>query len=382
MNRNHSSRLPDDVVELLQHDSELLAIADAVHATYEPKGSRWRKPRILAGVSTAGVAIAVAVFLAVGPGGRSFVATADAALGDGAVVHVVLTRDDPQTELVTATGNSNPVLVRDELWYERQSGRLRTRSSRDGQVVVDTVSTAGDPTDVPDAALSTFPAGYADALKAGTVQDVGSGTFAGQKLTWLQIAPGERVGVSDGNHLPLVVRRISGDEIADWTVTAIDSESPQPGLFTAPAQPQGFLSGDIESTIVLSPPNLSGLPFTPVQPRASVDGLKLVRIAREQLVNRTAGGASSDAVGVRFTYASADGSRLEVMEASVPAAAYGFINGMTFNFVPVPSEGSYVIYDAGGTAMAQFARGNLFISVRAPAPPTVSAVAAELAATP
>lgn len=382
MNRNRSSGLPEDVVDLLQHDAELLAVADAVQATYQPTRPRWREPRMLMAVAAAGVAVALAAFLAAGPAGRSFVASANAALGDGAVVHVVLTRDDPQTEVVTATGASSPILVRDEFWYDRESGQLRTRSSRNGQVVVDTVSSAANPADVPDAALSTFPAGYEAALKAGTMQEAGSGSFAGQNITWLQLAPGERVGISDDTHLPVVVRRLSADKIEDWTVTAIDSESRQPGLFAEPAQPQGFVSGDVESTTVLSPTNLSRLPFTPLQPRASVRGWRLVRISREQLVNRTADGTSSEAIGVRFTYASADGSKLEVMEAAVPPAAYGFINGLTFNFVPVPSDGSFVIYDARGTAVAQLARRDLFISVRAPAAPTAAAVASELAAMP
>lgn len=375
--RGPRERLPDDVADLLQGNPELLAVADAIQRTYSPANRRWRRPDLVAAIAVA--AAVVAGVSLVRSNGRSFVASADAALGGGEVLHAVLARDDPDTEIVAPNGESKPVRIRDEFWFDRETGQLRTRSSRDDQLVVDTISTSAPADDSPDPALAAFVTGYGAALRSGAARIVGSGSIAGDQVEWLAFSPGQQVAVSDTTHLPIVVRRISDGAIADWMVAEIGSEASVAGLFDKPPRRTGFVSGDVHSTTMLTAPELASLPFAPRQPRNPPRSWKLADALREQLINRTADGPSSLATGVRFRYANGSGSEVEVMESPVPAAAYSFVDGLTFNFVPVPSDGSRVVADLGGQSLAQFESSGLFITIKAPDSATALSFAAALA---
>ena len=190
-----------EVLDELRSSPDLLAIADAVHATL---GADFRRHRTrVRAARTVGIVAAGATALAlllVQPwsGGLSLVDRALAALpGRGSVVHAVLRTRVPGEQTVDLrTGRSSPETSELEFWYDEQRGVLHTLVRRDGHVVGDilstpagTISSAGgvlgprsglflNPT------LVGFAAGYRRALERDTARRVEAVPASG--VVWLQ----------------------------------------------------------------------------------------------------------------------------------------------------------------------------------------------------
>jgi hypothetical protein len=219
-----------EVVDLLRHDPELLAIADAVADAQRP-------PRRLNG----GRAVAAIVVVAVGlfalvlaspwdrGSGKGFVLErALAAITDrGPVLHAVFvspggavyTRDPvPNVRLNLKTGASRLIEDREEVWYDRKRNLVRFLTRRDGHVLSDYVEkgAVGEGADP----FSQFAGGtfYRDALAEGRATVVGNGSWHGHAVYWLELHRAhERLdrrfpfqyGIDQDSYRLLVTREVS-----------------------------------------------------------------------------------------------------------------------------------------------------------------------------
>ena len=134
-------RLDAEVIELLRDSPELLAIADAITATQAAPATRRRATRLAAVAAVLGLAVALAL---VSPwsGRGSLVDRALAAIGSGAVIHVVETRDlSDQTLVDLRTGAESPVAQTRELWFDGERGLLRSVQRVGGAVTGEVLET-------------------------------------------------------------------------------------------------------------------------------------------------------------------------------------------------------------------------------------------------
>ena len=134
-------RLDAEVIELLRDSPELLAIADAITATQAAPATRRRATRLAAVAAVLGLAVALAL---VSPwsGRGSLVDRALAAIGSGAVIHVVEKRDlSDQTLVDLRTGAESPVAQTRELWFDGERGLLRSVQRVGGAVTGEVLET-------------------------------------------------------------------------------------------------------------------------------------------------------------------------------------------------------------------------------------------------
>ena len=148
MNRTAETSFADaELVELFADEPELLAIADAIAATTTtparahasasaPSRLRLPRPSVLTAVA---LVAAAAVVVLVAPWQRSHGTLTDmalAAIGTQPVVHVVMETPTGAGLVDIASGNAQPVMQRDEVWYDAARG-LRRDVTRDGSVILD-----------------------------------------------------------------------------------------------------------------------------------------------------------------------------------------------------------------------------------------------------
>jgi len=194
--RNPSDVLRDpEVIESLRDEPELLAIADAIHATLGEDYRRQRRRRRIVRVGTLAAVVSAAAVLALlqpwSGGGSGLVSQALAAIpGQGPVVHAVLRSPLPGVDLVDLrTGGAEREEVFSEFWFDPARELLHTLIRRDGVVVADvvaspekTISAAGrvlgGASPSLDPALVAFASGYRDALASGSARPLGR-TLAG-----------------------------------------------------------------------------------------------------------------------------------------------------------------------------------------------------------
>ena len=199
-----------EVLEELEHDPELLAIADAVVET-----QRIRRGFRPWGAVTV-VALAAALFLLVlaSPwdrgGGKGSVL--DQALGaidsSGPVVHMTMRMD-------ASPGGRTFPSVTTESFYDEQQRLVRVISRSEGKVVGDFTSVAAEDE------FSFFPgllegaAFYKQALANGQARIVGKGIWAGRPVYWLELERGGglrlRIGIARDSYRPVVFRALNPD---------------------------------------------------------------------------------------------------------------------------------------------------------------------------
>src|SRR5262245_52196451 len=206
-----------EVLEELQSEPELLALADAVVET-----QRIRRPyRPWSAVTV--VALAAALFLLVLASpwdrGSSRVPILDRALAGiqtrGPVLHAVISYADGwRVEL--ATGKTTQRLTFAEVWYDKERGQARFVARRDGKVLVDR-TVAGSRRDL---SFLLFPVPveetdyYRDALADQKVKVVGEGTWHGHPVYWFELPNSTRtlrVGVDRRTYQPVVMRSVDAD---------------------------------------------------------------------------------------------------------------------------------------------------------------------------
>ncbi len=300
-----------EVLEALRDEPELLAIADAVAETQRSTRS---SPRRAVSRSAALVAVGAAVLAAVllwpsGGGRHRILDRAQAAIGDGPVLHLIA-RVPADEELVNIrTGRSTVPTYEVESWSDRDVKRVHMIFRIDGRVVGEMLL----PQDGSGAAVDVGPAyvalwtGYREALAAGTAKIAREGTLYGHSVYWLVFpAPGggsarNEVAIDRKTYQPLDFRFRMGSRQLDERVLLARTEPVSASAFTRLTSRPSLLSGGTSHS--------SGVLETPVRPGKvakgwleaglTLGGLKLSSVSPTQ---DTSGGKTS--TGLELVYGS------------------------------------------------------------------------------
>lgn len=292
-----------EVVELLRNDPELLAIADAVADVQRPP-SRLNGGRAVAAI----VAVAVGIFALVlaspwdrGSGKGFVLERALAAITDrGPVLHAVFvspggaeyTRDPvPNVRLNLKTGASRLIEDREEVWYDRERNLIRFLTRRDGHLLTDYVEkgAVGEGADP----FSQYADGgyYRDALAEGRARVVGSGSWHGHAVYWLELRPpaSERpdspsfpfqYGIDHDTYRLLVVREVNaqgGPTGRETGVLLLEYVPRSEGQFESKQTDEGGFAFNPPDVITLAKAR-KALGVRAAWTGPSLDGLPLQRI--------------------------------------------------------------------------------------------------------
>ena len=255
-----------EVAEELRDEPELLALADAVAATQR------RRPGRSVAVAVAAVVVLAAVLAVLIPqlGSRaSLTGKALAAIGDGPVIHAVLSSDvSPATggaeRINLATGQPVALKQTADVWFDSRSSTMRTVMRLNGQVFETVLQRPGESftsegpvqggASVGDPLFTVFARDYRDALKTGQAHEAGRASIRGRDGTWLEFPTRfsgmvVRVAVSDDG-APLVEQMVrtghpSGPLVYVESIESVDSTSglndtvqvTEPSAVTATAEP-------------------------------------------------------------------------------------------------------------------------------------------------
>lgn len=361
MTRIAQALLRDEVLELLAERPDLVAVADAVSAT-QPRPRRRRR----SGIAVA-VGLAAALVVAVWHDGSNpgFAERAEAAIGSGPVLDVVVEAPARTGVVDIASGKETPLRVRLQYRYDAERGQLRTTVSRGGRVSADVVQTpavAGF-----DPALVGFVSGYRDALTTTQpVEDV----VGGRRVLWIEFGTGasrERVAIDPRTLTPLFVESLVGRRLR-WRVLEIRARERRATDFQLPSarDPQAT-SGSVVSSRRVALGGLAHAPWRAVGPR--IEGLTLASVEVEELVRGYAGQGkpSEPGVGARLVYRGAAGS-VEVQQAPRPEPAYAYLGEATFSGTAIPAPGRVVVTELpDGTShvrwLGQMRAGPIFVTI-------------------
>lgn len=415
-------RLDAEVIELLRDSPELLAIADAISATQSAPATRRRATRLAAMAVVIGLAVALAL---VSPwGGRgSLVDRALAAIGSGAVIHVVETRDlSDQTLVDLRTGAETPVAQTRELWFDGERGLLRSVQRVGGTVTGEVLETptgswteagrvytcawiaahpveatkarvscnpSGEngttPRRVPeprpdlDPALAGFVTGYREALASGTATRDGAGVVAGREVEWLRFAvPAtgnqgaariERVAVDADTSLPVRVETLADGKLVDGaTISVAETLDRASVSFARPRVVPPGQEPVVNRVVGQSEVSLD-------EARAAlggrlVGGASLAGIPRRAVTLKTVAVGYGEDSGreprrvpsVELSYGAAPGDGgVVVTEALEPLMLYRF--GLYRQEVP---DGSLSVIRFGGGYLGRMQVEGLYVSIEAP----------------
>lgn len=208
-----------EVLEALRERPELLAIADAVTETQQPRPTARRRALTRAAVVVAvGSAALIAVLLWPSGGKRtSILDRASAAIGDGRVMHVVL-QTPSGFQLVEIDGDRT-IAPSDEveIWSDRSSKRAHVITRERGRVVSETLIPEDDRgLGELDPAFTALWTGYRKALGDGSAKLIGEGNIYGHRVYWLQFplpdngGPGSRVAVDRDSYRPVAIYGYAG----------------------------------------------------------------------------------------------------------------------------------------------------------------------------
>jgi hypothetical protein len=382
-----------EVLELLADEPELLAIADAMAATY-PRRRRRRLPRLLA-LASALALVAVFVSLAPWQGGRAaLVERALAAVGTGPVFHVVIEADDPQASVVDlATGHEMPVRIEIERWYDEERGLLRTVTRRDGSPVDELLETprggtmrSGPLRVMPGArgaslspALEGFVTGYRVALESGRARETGGTTVDGREAVWLEFPTlygAERVAVESDTGRPLVIQTLGPEGRLSpfrWRVTEIGSRPRSARDFRPPERTLRPVSGEVVDSRPLTVAEAKRMlgPAT-VWLGETFAGLKLTEVELQTLTRRYPPGSGREAErgrGLELSY-DMEGGQLRLQLAAGPEMAYAFAGASTVSGGAIPREGLLSLTalrrpaaHGRSSCIGQLRRGRLYVTI-------------------
>jgi hypothetical protein len=367
MNRTAETSFADaELVELFADEPELLAIADAIAATTTaparahesasaPSRLRLARPSVLTAVV---LVAAAAVVVLVAPWQRSHGTLTDmalAAIGTQPVVHVVTETPTGAGLVDIATGNAQPVMQRDEVWYDAARG-LRRDVTRNGSVILDdeletpqggftshgivydcawiaahpvaatkarvSCNASGDngttPHTVPrpkptlDAGLAGFADSYRQALASGQAHEAGTGEVDGQTVDWLVFPTSEgnteKVALDHSSHKPILLEgphsSIRIDSIE--TIPYAPSNFARPTPAEVPERPSLTNAGDGAAVA------LNGAAIAAAYPHAlwagsQVAGLPLAHAEQQALsASFSSGTAKQTGPGIELGYGKLD----------------------------------------------------------------------------
>jgi hypothetical protein len=156
---------------------------------------------------------------------------AEAAIGTGPVIHVVLRTDAKAERVDLATGRSRPAYDEQELWWDPARGLHEIRRF-DGRSYIDELSKTLPPPEQDPIPLG-FATGYRNALESGRAKVVGDGEIVGHKVTWIRFyvdggaeGPTFDVAVDRETAKPVFARyTVAGDRRAQFGRSVIVAES-------------------------------------------------------------------------------------------------------------------------------------------------------------
>lgn len=438
-----------ELVDLFADEPELLAIADAIAAT-TPKptrhaaepASRWRlvRPSVLSAAVL--VAAAVAVVL-VAPWQRSRGTLADlalAAIGSQPVVHVVTETPTGAGLVDIASGDTQPVMQRDEIWYDAALG-LRRDVTRNGStilddeldtpqggftshgIVYDCAWIAAHPAAATKARVSCNPSGnngttphviprpkptldpglagfadsYRQALASGRAREAGTGQVNGHAVDWLEFPTNdggtEKVALDAATHKPVILQgphlSVRIDSIETIPYNTADFARPTPAeVPEQPSQTSAVSGGTIaltDAAIAAAYPNaLWAGPRVATLPLVHAEQQQLSASFASRTPTQTGNGLELD-YGTFSDNGQLDRSKPYVMIQEAPSATLvtmgGFIHG------GFPASGTLYVEPLSGSASAGDGFGvgatvsngtYVLIQTRGTAPATLLAVARAL----
>jgi hypothetical protein len=438
-----------ELVDLFADEPELLAIADAIAATTRkparvgPEAAsrgRLARPSVVSAVVL--VAAAVAVVLAA-PWQRSHGTLSDlalAAIGSQPVIHVVMEMPTGAGVVDIASGDTQQVMQRNEIWYDDALG-LRRELTHDGSTILDdeldtpqggftshgivydcawiaahpvaatkarvSCNASGDngttPHTVPrpkptlDPGLAGFADSYRQALSLGQAHEAGTGEINGQAVDWLEFPTGdggtEKVALDQASHKPVLLKgphmsvRIDSIETipydaADFARPTPDEVPERPSRTSAAHGPTVALSG---AAIAAAYPK--GLWAGP-----QVAGLALALVEQQRLSASFVGGRKQTGKGLELSYGTLsnnghlDQSRPYVQIQEAPSAALATMAGFIRGGFPAPGtlyadplSGSWRAGDVLGVGATVINGIYLIIQTQGTRPETLLAVARALA---
>lgn len=374
-----------ELVEMLLREPELLALAEALVATKgrarasEKLRKTRRRFRILA-VALPVAAASVALLL-VSPwqGNRSFVEKAAAAIGNQPVLHVASSQALPPDQTVNniKTGQTTSRELVTEVWFDRGLGLKKTVSRIDEESLDELLetksgswTTAGrvytcawvsahpveatslgvscnadgsnppngrllaETSPVLDPALAGFVDHYRSVLASGEAKQVGTGTFDGHKVVWLEfIANGlrEKVAVDTDSYKPIVI--VPQGNNAPLRILRAETVARSETFFTRPKKTDVPTGGRLSAGAAISlvqAQSLLGRPALWLGP--SWNGLTLVAVTRHELTTAYGAGQSQRrAIVLKFSYAASrpDGTegqlgRVDIFETNQCAVSVGW----------------------------------------------------------
>jgi len=356
-----------ELIEALREDPQLLALADAVHATlgaaYRRRRARRRLGWLTLAASVLGAAAVISVvFLpAQSP---DFSDRALAALGPGPVTHLTSVAPDSSVSLVNLrTGETRAETIRADVWYDRRQGILHLVARRSGETVLDLVAPPGraiarvthmsEPTSAFLRVVIAVAADYWSVVSLRRARIAGTGPVKGVRRGIL-LRLSTKYGVSVEapldlrTFLPSSIQQIDAGGKAvgpRWTISL--AQVPRRAAdFARTPQIKKSAVETIESVRIHA--NRAGYAIrkAPLWAGPRIAGLKLIAIDAERLVRNGSliGGQRILIIrkGLRFVYESNRGGKprsrrsfVQIREAGTPELAYGWSVAVPKGFVQV-----------------------------------------------
>lgn len=254
-----------EVLELLEDNPELLALADAFATTQRPPRSRRLRltaPRLLT-VGAVVAAVIIAFLLSPGSSGNhSIIDRALAAIGNGRVLHLVTQSPTGTVFVDLQSGHRTVQTIESEAWYDGKSKRGHLIVRMKGQVVGDlllpedaarpgvTFSGGIDP------AYAALATGYRKALASGQAKLERTSMLHGKPVYWLRFpsfqpnTPGTEVAIDTKTYKPVIFRNhFSRVQYADERVLVAETTGFRTSDFTrrGPSLLEGLASGSMSS---------------------------------------------------------------------------------------------------------------------------------------
>jgi hypothetical protein len=366
-----------ELVELLRHDPELLAIADALAATATDTAStrrrmeRRRRTRLASVGAVLAVVAAGAALLLLSPwqSSPSFVERALAAVGGGPVLHFSV--EQPQAadrKLVDlSTGQTVAQPLQTDVWYDGGRALKRAVYTVGGKVLDEELETsdggwttagpiytcawiAAHPADaaaagvscdasdgdapaarIPylDPALAGFVDHYRAALASGQAVETGRGRAEGHDVVWLRFSVSgmtEQVAVDAASYKPLLIKEQGGTLML--RVLVAESLPYAPSLFTKPQRVKAQSGGSVVAQTPVTPQGA-----TAILGRRALwlgqdwKGLHLVATTHEErTISYGPGTEPGRADVIDFTYGRGDDphSKIDIYEAAQCVVSVGW----------------------------------------------------------
>jgi hypothetical protein len=366
-----------EVAEELRDEPELLALADAVASTQR------RRPGSSVAVAVAAVVVLAAVFAVLIPqlGNRaSLTGKALAAIGDGPVIHAVLSSDvSPATggaeRINLATGQPVALKQTAEVWFDSRSSTMRTVMRLNGQVFETVLQRPGESftsegpvqgeTSVGDPLFTVFARDYRDALKSGQAHEAGRASIRGRDGTWLEFSTQFR---------GMVVRVAVSDDGAPFAEQVVRNGRPSGPLVSVESIESIETPSDLNAPVQVTQPSSVTMTAEPATPEAAktrlggklawagdaLSGLRLAGATAGELRFEYSSSPARSVPVASLVYGDLDSDFVRIQESTDPASLRwrGIIppRGSADLFASTARtqiDGVYVLIDASAPELAQ-----------------------------